>query len=203
MSSILAIFTLCRGDGSSKTPVDTTSNDIINCHHNAVPLSTASQWTPITAELVLQEIETSKPRTISADAKVILALLEYDKECFITLRQSLNEVINAGYGQTVIGFLRKNLKSLKIVEEVIYHLIATKRRLEAKTVFLEKQLAEVRCLANLGDYIRPELNLFSDGICYGKYARSNIIKWWQKSDETFQKRDTKPTQYIIDIIDSV
>ena len=170
MSSIPAAFALSRGDGSSEMPVDTTStldttsSPIIDRHQNAVPLSTASRWTPITAESVLQEVETTKPRTISADAKVTSALLEDDEERFVTLWQNLDEVVNAGYGQTVVGFLQKNPKSLKIVEEVVYHSIATKRRLEAKTVFSEKELAEFRCLANLGDYIRPELDPFADGI---------------------------------------
>jgi len=209
MSSIPAAFALSRGDGSSEMPVDTTStldttsSPIIDRHQNAVPLSTASRWTPITAESVLQEVETTKPRTISADAKVTSALLEDDEERFVTLWQNLDEVVNAGYGQTVVGFLQKNPKSLKIVEEVVYHSIATKRRLEAKTVFSEKELAEFRCLANLGDYIRPELDPFADGIRDGGYEWSDIIKWWRKWDKTFQKRDTEPAQHIMDIIDSV
>jgi len=96
------------------------------------------------------------------------------------LRQHLDEVVNTGYGQTVSGFLRQNLKSLKIVEEVIYHLIATKRCLKAKIVFLEKQLAEVRCLANLGDYIRLELYLwrFPQG---GPYAWTPSIILYGKN----------------------
>jgi len=68
---------------------------------------------------------------------------------------------------------------------------------------LQQEIGEIRCLARLGDLVRPELNDFTQGILGTKYGWSDVVRWWEDCDPTFEKKNSPPATLIMDLIDSM
>ena len=117
--------------------------------------------------------------------------------------------VDEDYGVAVAEYVRKRPKALDLFEGFAKRVSEiTERQTEEAQIKQqqlsekEEQLAELNCLANVGDLVRLEIEPYADGLRSGGYEWSDWVLWWNRH-LPYTDLITPPAQAVLNVIDSV